>query len=139
MNPGDWGNINSGAGYVTGAVANRFDKILVRNYNGYNKMSVIRTGKYIPYNIKVPSNVLRTTSTVMKGVSWTAGGAGLLLTGYQYGSGQISGTEAVVDGIFGIIGFIGPIGAGISIIYFGGKALYEYSTGDTVFEKPGGQ
>ncbi len=136
LNSGDLGNINSGAGYVAGAVAEKAGKILVRNYNGYNKMSVIKTGKYFPYNLKVASSTLKTTSTVMKGVSLTAGGAGILLTGYQYKSGQISGTEALVDGIMGVAGFWFP---GISIIYFGGKALYEYSTGNTLFEKPGGQ
>lgn len=136
LNLGDWGNINSGLGYVTGAVANRVDKILVRNYNGYNKMSVIRTPSWFPYNIKVPSSTLKTTANLAKGVSCTAGGAGVLLTAYQYGSGQISGTEALVDGIMGVAGFWFP---GISILYFGGEALYEYSTGNTLFEKPGGQ
>lgn len=30
----------------------------------------------------------------------------------------------------------GPVGAGVSLIYFGGKAVYEYSTGENLFEKP---
>jgi hypothetical protein len=34
------------------------------------------------------------------------------------------------------VGFLGPVGAGVSLIYFGGKAAYEYSTGETLFEKP---
>lgn len=139
MNLGDWGNINSGLGYVTGAVINRVDKILIRNYNGSNKMSIIRTPSWFPYNIRVSACALKTTSTILKGTSYVAGGGGILLTAYQFGVGQISGGEAVVDGLFGVIGFFGPLGAGVSIIYFGGKALYEYFSGETLFEKPGGQ
>lgn len=41
-----------------------------------------------------------------------------------------------MDATFGAIGFMGSVGAGVSILYFGGKAIYEYSTGDTLFDKP---
>lgn len=139
LSSGDWGNIAAGAGYVSGSLTNRFEKILTRNYNGSNPKSVIRTGKWLPYNIKVSSSALRITGNVLKGASYVAGGAGLLITGYQFANGQISGLEAGVDASFGVVGFFGWRGAAISIVYFGGKALYEYSTGETVFEKPGGQ
>jgi hypothetical protein len=65
------------------------------------------------------------------------GGLGMGVTLMQYGTGQISGTEASIDLIMGGIGFTGW-GAPISLMYFGGKFLYEYSTGNTLFEKPGG-
>ena len=64
------------------------------------------------------------------------GGAGLALTGYQYYDNQISGTEFLVDSAFGVIGFMGPIGAGVSLAYFGGKLAYEYYSGNTLFTKP---
>ncbi|UII27579.1 hypothetical protein LVD15_03900 [Fulvivirga maritima] len=62
-----------------------------------------------------------------------AGGIGIGLTIYQYGAGQISGTQAVVESIIGGVGiFGGPVGAVVSISYFGGKMMYEYYTGETV-------
>ncbi len=64
------------------------------------------------------------------------GGLGMGVTLLQYGTGQISGTEASIDLIMGGIGFTGW-GTPVSLIYFGGKFLYEYSTGNTLFEKPG--
>jgi len=63
-------------------------------------------------------------------------GLGAAVSIYQYGSGQISGTEFTVDMIMTGVGFFGPVGAGISLVYFGGKAIYEYSTGENLFEKP---
>lgn len=66
------------------------------------------------------------------------GGLGMGVTLIQYGTGQISGTEASIDLIMGGIGFTGW-GTPVSLMYFGGKFLYEYSTGNTLFEKPGGR
>jgi len=66
------------------------------------------------------------------------GGLGMGVTIIQYGTGQISGTEASIDLIMGGIGFTGW-GAPISLTYFGGKLLYEYSTGNTLFDKPIGR
>ena len=64
------------------------------------------------------------------------GGAGLGLTVYQRMDGQITNTEFFVDSAFGVIGFMGPVGAGVSLVYFGGKAAYEYYSGNTLFTKP---
>jgi RHS repeat-associated protein len=66
------------------------------------------------------------------------GGLGMGVTYIQYRTGQISGTEASIDLIMGGIGFTGW-GAPVSLMYFGGKFLYEYSTGNTLFEKPVGR
>lgn len=49
---------------------------------------------------------------------------------------QISGLEAGVDAVFGVISFIGPVGATIGGIYFIGKLGYEYFSERTLFEKP---
>ena len=64
------------------------------------------------------------------------GGLGMGITLIQYGTGQISGFETSVDLIMGGIGFT-PL-APISLMYFGGKILFEYSSGYTLFEKPSG-
>lgn len=64
------------------------------------------------------------------------GGLSLLVTGARLYNNEITATEATIDAVFGIIGFIGPIGAGISAIYFIGKFGYEYFSGNTLFEKP---
>ncbi|MDZ4330704.1 MAG: RHS repeat-associated core domain-containing protein, partial [Flavobacterium sp.] len=37
------------------------------------------------------------------------GGVGVLITGYQYFSGQINGTEAIVDSVMGAIGILGGL------------------------------
>lgn len=60
----------------------------------------------------------------------------MLVTAAQLYNNQITRTEATVDAAFGIIGFMGPIGAGVSATYFLGKLGYEYFSGNTVFEKP---
>lgn len=75
------------------------------------------------------SNGLKVTGNVL-------GGIGILYTGGQYINGDITGTEASIDAIMGAVGFFGPWGAAISLTYFAGKAIYEYSSGDTLFEKP---
>ncbi|KIA91881.1 hypothetical protein OC25_18990 [Pedobacter kyungheensis] len=64
------------------------------------------------------------------------GGLGIAVTGLQYINGDITGTEAAVDAAFGVIGFFGPIGAGVSATYFLGKMGYEYFSGNTLFDKP---
>jgi hypothetical protein len=64
------------------------------------------------------------------------GGLGLGITYLQYRNNQITSTEASFDAAFGVIGFLGPIGAGISGTYFIGKVGYEYFSDNTVFEKP---
>ena len=64
------------------------------------------------------------------------GGIGLANTGAQFLTGKISGAEAIVDGIFGVVGFFGPVGAGISLTYSLAKTGYELYTGKTLFDKP---
>ena len=76
------------------------------------------------------------TAKVLKISGNALAGVGAVVSIYQYGSGQISGTEFTVDMIMTGVGFLGPVGAGVSLIYFGGKAVYEYSTGENLFEKP---
>ena len=76
------------------------------------------------------------TARVLKASGNALAGIGAVVSIYQYGSGQISGAEFTVDMIMTGVGFLGPIGAGASLIYFGGKAIYEYSTGEDLFKKP---
>ncbi|OJV54986.1 MAG: hypothetical protein BGO31_16760 [Bacteroidetes bacterium 43-16] len=74
----------------------------------------------------------------MKGTGLITGVAGLTITYVQYSNGEMSGKVVLADVAFGTMGFGGSRGATISIAYFGIKAIYEYSTENSVFEKPGG-
>lgn len=132
---GDWGNILAPISYTSGALSRRLSSILTRNYNGHSPMSLVRTPSLLP-NIRIPSSTLKTLSTSLKGAGNALGGIGLLITYTQYTSGEISEWETSTDAFFGVVGFFGPVGATISILYFGGKALYEYLSGETLFTKP---
>lgn len=65
---------------------------------------------------------------------------GIGITAYQYfGQESITGKEAFWDTTMGVVGFMGPWGAGASLLYFGVKTAYEYYSGDTFFDKPNKQ
>lgn len=64
------------------------------------------------------------------------GRLGIAVTEMHYYNNQITGTEAAFDAAFGIIGFMGSVGAGISMTYFMGKYAYEGISGNTLFTKP---
>ncbi|WP_172664930.1 hypothetical protein [Pedobacter steynii] len=132
---GDIGNYLAGGGYVVGAVSNWAGNVIKSRslYGVANEITVLRTAVA---NIHVPTSALRTAGKSLALTGKLTGGLGLLITVYQYGGGQISGTEAIVDATFGAIGFMGPIGAAISITYFGEKYLRETYSNDTLFEKP---
>ncbi|MCS3529892.1 hypothetical protein [Chryseobacterium sp. JUb7] len=86
------------------------------------------------------ASALSKGATGLKWLGRIAGGVGLGITTYQYlGQDSISGTEFTVDTVMGVVGFLGPWGAAASLTYFGGKALYEYYSGDTLFDKPNKQ
>lgn len=93
--------------------------------------------------VKIGPFAARTTTLSKVGSTMTAVGkvvglAGVGISGLQYLNGDISGLEASFDSAMGLIGiFGGPVGAGVSLVYFGGKLGYEYFSGDTLFEKPG--
>lgn len=63
------------------------------------------------------------------------GVASIGITAYQYSTGEISGSEALVDVVFGVIGLTG-VGAPISFVYFAGKFIYEVALGNILFNKP---
>lgn len=84
----------------------------------------------------------RTSTTFASRTAWGvnfAGNAvgvfGLGFTSYQYFSGQITGTEALIDGGMGVLSFWCPT---CGLIYFGGKTFYEQATGRPLFQKPPG-
>jgi RHS repeat-associated protein len=134
-NDGTISNYAAGWGYVAGATGNQIGKIIQANslYGAPLETTFVKT---LVGNAEVSTNALRTTGTVLRTAGALAGVAGLGITAYQYANHQISGTEATIDGVFGVIGFIGPWGAAISIGYFGGKYLYEHYSGNTLYEKP---
>jgi hypothetical protein len=84
----------------------------------------------------VSTGLAKSTATTLKVGGAALGAFGLGMTAVEYFNGNVSGFEATTDAVFGVIGFLGPVGAGVSILYFGGKMLYEYSSGETLFEKP---
>jgi len=119
---------------VIGAIGNKAGDIVANRsrYGTPNPRTIVRT----PVGgVDMSTKTLSRTGASLKGAGVVAGFGGLAVTGYQLYNGQISGTEAAVDAAFGAIGFTGW-GAPISIAYFGGKFLYEYSTGNTLFDKP---
>jgi len=87
-------------------------------------------------NSAIKTSKVASAAKVLKISGNALAGVGAVVSIYQYGSGQISGTEFTVDMIMSGVGFLGPFGAGASLIYFGGKAIYEYSSGKDLFEKP---
>lgn len=92
-------------------------------------------------NTKVLNSSYKTTNVtklakVLKTGGYALGVIGAGVSVYQVSTGQISKTEFAIDMVFTAIGFAGPAGAAVSLIYFGGKALYEYQTGDKLFKTP---
>jgi len=51
------------------------------------------------------------------------GGVGIAYTGYQMYHGNISPGKGSVDIGFGVVGFFGPVGLGISAVYFVGDTF----------------
>ncbi|WP_317501689.1 hypothetical protein [Flavobacterium sp. DG1-102-2] len=65
------------------------------------------------------------------------GALGMLYTTYQYFNKEINSNEAIVDLFMAGIGMSGnPYAVSASLAYFIGKGIYEYSTGNTLFDKP---
>ena len=59
----------------------------------------------------------------VKGTGLMLGGAGIVYSFHQMQTGQISTGKGITDITFGVIGFMGPIGMGVSGIYFLGDAF----------------
>ncbi|WP_312557366.1 hypothetical protein [Empedobacter brevis] len=91
--------------------------------------------KVLGYGAKT-SNVVKAAG-VLKGVGNVLGVLGVGVGVYQVTTGQISKTEFLVDTIMTGVGvFGGPFETAASLIYFGGKGLYEFTTGDKLFGSP---
>ena len=103
-----------------------------------NSLTVFEGARNSKLGDLIRGNGLKSTgvSSALKVGGRALGGVALLNTFAQFNSGKISGTEATVDAIFGAVGFIGPIGAGISLTYSLAKTGYELYTGETLFNKP---
>ena len=137
MNSSDVGNFIGGVSFIASASSKHLENVLKRNFRGHTPISLIKTPKPLS-NIKVSTNLLKNSSKVLKVGGNLAGGIGLGVTAYQYVNGEISREEATVDGIMGIAGFFWPFGTAASLLYFGGKLIYEGVSGETVFDKPAG-
>ena len=140
------GSINNtlGAGGVTyaaleNAVANKYWWMNAEGvYNSTKILEVTSSGKFVQgvQGLRNGYASALQSASKFKVAGNIVGGLALGVTAIQYTNGQISGLEASFDGAFGVIGFMGPIGAGVSATYFIGKFGYEYFSGDTLFEKP---
>ena len=75
-------------------------------------------------------------SKVLKVGGNTLGAVGVLFEGAEVVNGNMSYTEFGVDTIFALAPMVCPALAPVSLGYFAGKAIYEYSSGNTMFTKP---
>jgi hypothetical protein len=75
-------------------------------------------------------------SKLLKVTGNTLGAVGAGLEYMDYRNGSMSGFEFSVDTAFAIAPMIFPALAPVSLGYFAGKAIYEYSSGNTMFTKP---
>jgi RHS repeat-associated protein len=142
----DWGYAGNvlGAGGTAyaglgNAVANKYWWMDAKgNYKSTKILQQGANGKYVRgvQGLRNGYNSALKAASGYKVAGNVVGGLGLLVTGAQLYNNQITATEASIDAAFGVIGFFGPIGAGISATYFIGKFGYEYFSGNTVFEKP---
>ncbi|WP_209333000.1 hypothetical protein, partial [Lunatimonas salinarum] len=142
----DWsytGNV-LGVGGITyagleNAVANKFWWMDAKgNYNSTTILEKGANGKFVRgvQGYRNGYNNALNAASKFKVAGNIVGGLSLSVTYLQFDQGQISGLEASVDAVFGVVGFLGPIGAGVSATYFIGKFGYEYFSGNTVFNKP---
>ena len=75
-------------------------------------------------------------SKVLKVRGNTLGAVGIGFEAAEVYNGNMSYTEFGVDTIFALAPMICPALAPVSLGYFAGKAIYEYSSGNTLFTKP---
>ena len=142
----DWGYTGNilGAGGTTfagleNAVANKYWWMDAKgNYNSTKILKIGENGKYVKgvQGLRYGYSSALKAANGYKVAGSALGVLSLGVTYMQYREGQIYGTEASIDAAFGVIGFFGPIGAGVSATYFIGKFGYEYFSGNTIFEKP---
>ncbi len=74
-------------------------------------------------------------STSLKIAGRTLGAVGIGFEASEVYNGTMSYTEFGVDTGIALVGMTGW-GAPVALVYFGGKTIYEYSTGNTLFTKP---
>jgi hypothetical protein len=80
----------------------------------------------ISTKLPISAKALGVTSKGLNVLGKAVGVVGLVNTGYQWSQGNISDARAIADGVMGVVGFLGPWGAGASLVYFGGMALIEH-------------
>lgn len=142
----DWGRTGNalGAGGIAygaleNVVANKYWWMDASgNYNSTKLLSKGANGKFIQgvQGYRNGYNSALNAASKFRVAGNIVGGLGIGVTLLQLGTNQITGFEASVDAAFGVISFMGPIGAGIGATYFVGKIGYEYFSGNTLFEKP---
>lgn len=76
----------------------------------------------------------KSITNLLKVSGRTIGGIGIGFKAIEVYNGDMSWTEFGVDSGMALVGMTGW-GAPVALVYFGGKAIWEYSTGKTLFDK----
>lgn len=119
-------------------VIESFSQITSKGLANWNAPSSITKSKVFAEIIstKLPASAkfLDGASKTLSVAGRVVGAVGIANTVYQWRTGKISDTRAVVDGVMGVAGFF-PATAWVSISYFGGMAIYEtyYNDGKSAF------
>ncbi len=125
--------VTSIAGIIEGA-----SQITAKGLAKWNAPSNISKSRIFAETIstKLPASAkfLEGASKTLSVAGRVVGAVGIANTVYQWRTGKISDTRAVVDGVMGVAGFF-PATAWVSIAYFGGMAVYEtyYNDGKSAF------
>lgn len=124
---------------ATDGIINGSSALVARGLKNWDTASTIVKTKVIAETIstKTPfsAQTLKNASPYLKWGGRVVGALGIFNTGLDWRNGEISASRAGLDTAMGIIGFMGPGGAVISLTYFGSVALYEHFYGNQFFSK----
>ncbi len=124
---------------ATDGIINGSSALVARGLKNWDTASTIVKTKVIVETIgtKTPfsAQTLKNASPYLKWGGRVVGALGIFNTGLDWRNGEISASRAGLDTAMGIIGFMGPGGAVISLTYFGSVALYEHFYVNQFFSK----
>lgn len=125
---------------ATAGIIEGSSQLVAKGLKSWNSPSSLATtkGKVIAGTIstRLPASAqtLGKASTALNVVGKTVGAIGIVNTGYQMLQGNISYSRGTIDLAMGVLGFF-PATAPISLLYFGGVALYENYSGNEFLSK----
>ena len=114
----------------------KFTKIVEVEGNVVTALTIAH-GSKLGYWLRAGRPASFTITNSLKYVGRGLGILGMAYTGYLFWKGDISTLEAITDLSAGALTMSpDPRIATVGLSYFGIKAIYEYSTGNTFFDKP---